>query len=168
MNMFTRARGFTLIELLVVIAIIGVLASTVLAAVGQSRVAARDAKRMQEAKQLQNALELYRNANGGSYPCAENAAPPTTVCPATPVVVWLNDGNIAAGGALNRRENLKADLQPYIQISNDEQLSGSAAGAYPNVGSLHYLNDVGNNGYTITVYRESGASCTLTHNGGTC
>jgi prepilin-type N-terminal cleavage/methylation domain-containing protein len=66
--------GFTLVELLVVIAIIGVLASTVLAAVQDARSLSRDAKRLQEVKQLQTSLEIYRNANGGQYPCA------TTTC----------------------------------------------------------------------------------------
>jgi len=61
-------QGFTLIELLVVIAIIGILASVVLASLSDSRAAARDAARMSEAKQLQTALELYRNNTGG-YPC---------------------------------------------------------------------------------------------------
>lgn len=62
-------RGFTLIELLVVITIIGLLASTILASMQNSRVAARDAQRIQEARQLVNSLELYRNQNG-RYPCS--------------------------------------------------------------------------------------------------
>lgn len=65
-------RGFTLIELMVVIAIIGVLATTVLAAVQDTRVKARDARNLQEARQLAIAIELYRNQNGG-YPCSGNA-----------------------------------------------------------------------------------------------
>lgn len=66
--------GFTLIELLVVIAIIGILASTVLASLSTSRAAARDANRLAEAKQLQIALELYRNNNNNQYPCANSTA----------------------------------------------------------------------------------------------
>ncbi len=61
--------GFTLIELLVVVAIIGVLATTVLSSLQDSRAAARDARRFQEVRQLQTALELYRNNNNGLYPC---------------------------------------------------------------------------------------------------
>ena len=60
--------GFTLIELLVVIAIIGLLASTVLASLSSARSSARDAGRLSDIKQLQIALELYRNANNGLYP----------------------------------------------------------------------------------------------------
>lgn len=66
-------RGFTLIELLVVIAIIGMLSSVVLASLSSARMKARDARRLQDAKQVQTALELYYNDNntyptpGGSY-----------------------------------------------------------------------------------------------------
>lgn len=63
-------RGFTLIELMVVITIIGLLASTVLASLSNSRIAARDVSRVQAVKELQKSLELYRNANSGNYPCA--------------------------------------------------------------------------------------------------
>lgn len=65
----TQFRGFTLIELMVVITIIGLLATTILASMQSSRAAARDAQRMQEARQLVTALELYRNSLG-RYPCS--------------------------------------------------------------------------------------------------
>lgn len=61
--------GFTLIELLVVISIIGVLATTVLTSLQDARASARDATRVQTVKQLQLALEIFRNNNGGLYPC---------------------------------------------------------------------------------------------------
>lgn len=61
-------RGFTLIELLVVIAIIGLLSSVVLTSLNQARSKTRDAKRIQDLKQLEKALELYAANNGGLYP----------------------------------------------------------------------------------------------------
>ncbi len=67
-------QGFTLIELLVVIAIIGILASVVLASLNTSRGSARDASRLTEVKQLQTALEIYRNSNDNQYPCANSVA----------------------------------------------------------------------------------------------
>lgn len=57
-------KGFTLIELLVVVAIIGILSSVVLASLNTARAKGRDAKRLSEIHQLQNALELYYNDNG--------------------------------------------------------------------------------------------------------
>ena len=83
----TTTRGFTLIELLVVITILGLLASSVLAATSSSRTAGRDAKQFTEIKQFQNALELYRNANGGNYPCATANPACASVGAAAPILV---------------------------------------------------------------------------------
>ncbi|HXF43996.1 MAG TPA: prepilin-type N-terminal cleavage/methylation domain-containing protein [Candidatus Paceibacterota bacterium] len=68
-------KGFTLIEMLVVVAIIGLLSSVVVVGLGSSRSKARDAKRIADIQQIQNALELaYDPANG--YPDAiPNNAP---------------------------------------------------------------------------------------------
>lgn len=63
-----RLKAFTLIELLVVVGIIGLLSSVVLVAVFSGRTRARDGRRKADVKQLQGALELYANANGGVYP----------------------------------------------------------------------------------------------------
>lgn len=54
-------RAFTLIELLVVIAIIGVLSSVVLVSLNSVREKARDARRMNDLRELKIALELYYN-----------------------------------------------------------------------------------------------------------
>jgi len=57
----SKDKGFTLIELLVVIGIVGVLTSLVAFNFQQARQRARDTQRKFELKQLQNALELYKN-----------------------------------------------------------------------------------------------------------
>ena len=67
-------RGFTLIELLVVISIISLLSSVVLASLSSARMKARDTLKVQEAKQLRTALEMYFNDNG-SYPRADTEVP---------------------------------------------------------------------------------------------
>lgn len=64
----TRASGFTLIELLVVISIIGLLSSTVLTSLNSARIKARDARRVADIRQIQNALELYASDHNGQYP----------------------------------------------------------------------------------------------------
>ena len=59
--------GFTLIELLVVVAIVGLISSVVFASLRSAREKARDAKRLQDMKQISLALELYYNTNR-TYP----------------------------------------------------------------------------------------------------
>lgn len=53
-------KAFTLIELLVVIGIIGVLAGLIVPSLSTSQMKARDTKRKSDLKQIQKALELYR------------------------------------------------------------------------------------------------------------
>lgn len=67
MSRMRSNRGFTLIELLVVIAIIGMLSSIVLASLNSARAKARDAKRVADLHQVQNALELFYTQTG-RYP----------------------------------------------------------------------------------------------------
>ena len=64
-----KQKGFTLIELLVVIAIIGLLSTLAVVALNNARQKARDARRVSDIKQIQTALELYYNDEGG-YPAS--------------------------------------------------------------------------------------------------
>ncbi|MFA5083924.1 MAG: prepilin-type N-terminal cleavage/methylation domain-containing protein [Candidatus Paceibacterota bacterium] len=59
--------GFTLIELLIVVAIIGLLASVVLVGLGGFRARGRDARRIADIRETQNALELFYTKNN-RYP----------------------------------------------------------------------------------------------------
>ena len=59
----SQAAGFTLIELLVVIAIIGLLASVILASLDSARVKSRDARRVADIREIQQALSLYATKN---------------------------------------------------------------------------------------------------------
>ncbi|MFH1611807.1 MAG: type II secretion system protein [bacterium] len=72
-----KNKGFTLIELLVVIAIIGLLASIVLVSVNSVRKKARDAKRKQDLRQLEVALELNYDKHG-AYTLPENMCSDTS------------------------------------------------------------------------------------------
>src|SRR5438045_1746731 len=78
-----RARGFTMIELLVVVAIIGLLATIVLASLSNSRRKARDARRVADVKELENAVHLYVSVNNGLSPAALANLVPTYI-PAIP------------------------------------------------------------------------------------
>jgi prepilin-type N-terminal cleavage/methylation domain-containing protein len=68
--MKTNNRGFTLIEVMIVIAIIGVLASIVISISNTGRIKSRNSVRIQELRQMQNALELYY-INHGQYPISQ-------------------------------------------------------------------------------------------------
>ena len=65
-------KGFTLIELLVVVAIIGMLSSVVLSSLNAARANARDARRIQDARQALTALDLYYNVHN-SYPLGNSS-----------------------------------------------------------------------------------------------
>lgn len=71
-------RGFTLIEILIVVAIIAVLASALLVGLGPVQRQGRDARRISDLRQVQNALELYY-AKCGYYP---GTAQPSSPCQA--------------------------------------------------------------------------------------
>ncbi|OHB17462.1 MAG: hypothetical protein A2749_01580 [Parcubacteria group bacterium RIFCSPHIGHO2_01_FULL_45_26] len=62
-----KLRGFTLIELLMAIAIIALLASITLVMTGSSREKARDARRVEDMRQIEYALALF-NSEYKRYP----------------------------------------------------------------------------------------------------
>lgn len=65
--------GFTLIEMLIVIAIIGILSSILLVGLGAFRGRGRDARRIADLRQVQNALELHFNQLG-RYPLSSEVS----------------------------------------------------------------------------------------------
>ncbi|MGI5826142.1 MAG: type II secretion system protein [Patescibacteria group bacterium] len=61
-------KGFTLIELLVVIAILGLIAGLVFSNMAGARERARDAKRKSDLKEIQKALQMYKQDHNSQYP----------------------------------------------------------------------------------------------------
>lgn len=75
---FAKQRAFTLIELLVVIAIIGGLAAMLVPNFMAARISGRDAQRKNDLRQMQKALELYKNdQNPPAYPDSGSLPNPT-------------------------------------------------------------------------------------------
>lgn len=71
--------GFTLLEVLVVVSVIGILAGIVAVNLSSARRLARDARRKQDAQEIQSALELYYNDHR-AYPDPANPDPSLTQC----------------------------------------------------------------------------------------
>ncbi len=85
-----KHKGFSLIELLVVLGIIAILTSLTAFNFNQARERARDLQRKNDLKQLQNALEIYKNDSSQSFPnvadfAALEAVLKPTYIPALPV-----------------------------------------------------------------------------------
>ncbi len=59
-----KGRGFTLIELLIAITIIATISAVGFVSYSRSQVVARDAKRKQDLRAIQIAMEVYRAKNG--------------------------------------------------------------------------------------------------------
>ncbi|MFN3188106.1 MAG: type II secretion system protein [Candidatus Paceibacteria bacterium] len=138
-------KGFTLIELLVVIAIIGILASVVLSSLGQARASARDAKRISEIRQFQTALELFRNANNGVYPCSTGNLNNSNNR------IALLDGSARTGSSAgNNRPAGCSDMRPYMSsLPVDPTFTGTNDYLYR---SFPPQNGTG---YNIRIRRES-------------
>ncbi|MBL1434018.1 type II secretion system protein [Candidatus Wolfebacteria bacterium] len=105
-------RGFTLIELLVVIAIIGMLSSVVLASLNTARESARDAKRKQDLKQIQVAMELYYNDNNvfpGETWCDSSKGSAGTSCSSVNGTDWTASSAIYSALVPNYISKLPVD-----------------------------------------------------------
>jgi len=103
-------RGFTLIELLVVISIIGFLSTLAVVALKNSRMKARDARRMAELKQIRTALNLYFDSNPSGYPARTRSC--SAACTAA-------DLGTALGCSVANWTTLTTDLDPYIKLPDD-------------------------------------------------
>ena len=93
--MLKNQKGFTLIELLVLISIIALLSSVVLASLNSARMKARDTKRIEDLKQIQTALEMYRN-DQGKYPSSKDICKgdEANSCQSTNATNWNNLGEV--------------------------------------------------------------------------
>ncbi|MEX2028319.1 MAG: prepilin-type N-terminal cleavage/methylation domain-containing protein [Candidatus Curtissbacteria bacterium] len=80
-------KGFTLIELLIVITIIAILVGAGSVSWSNAQVKGRDSKRKTDLKAVQQALELYSQANG-TYPSSSSGKIQCNVTGDTSVIDW--------------------------------------------------------------------------------
>lgn len=83
-------KAFTLLELLVVIGIIGILVALGTVSYSTAQKKARDAKRKNDLKAIQNALEQYYSICGFSYPAPVNGAVPSSITCTNPLTIIMS------------------------------------------------------------------------------
>ena len=115
----SRKKGFTLIELLVVIAIIGLLSSIVLVSMQGTRAKARDARRLQEIKQIQTALVLYYDRYE-AYPVG--GAGSDRGC-------WINNGGYSACHPLGALKDAGIMSKVPVDPGANTYIGGTGCGA---------------------------------------
>ncbi|MBU6500329.1 MAG: type II secretion system protein [Patescibacteria group bacterium] len=136
-NLFQRGRGFTLIEMLIVVAIISILASVILVGLGPARTASRDARRIADLREVQNALEIFFN-RCTHYPTSATPAPSTDgqACPA------------AAKGIVNLQWS---DLQSVLINSN---IRIDSVPNDPTIGNDYFYGTDGGSSYVLGAVLE--------------
>ncbi len=104
-------KSFTLIELLVVIAILGILSALFLPNFMAAREKARDTQRKSDLKQIQKAMEMYRqDQNPPSYP---NELPIIGSC-------WSSGPDCSGNIYMNKfPTDPLPNKQYYYQVNND-------------------------------------------------
>jgi len=124
-----KNAGFTLIELLVVVSIISLLSSVVLGSINNARKKAVDAAAVQDAKQLQNALELYYLTNK-TYPSGYYRS------------IWTS----GSAPTLVDSSNVTAAMAPFFKMPKTRYLASDSVFAYTD----NNLSGVYNCGSTVS------------------
>ncbi|MFH0840418.1 MAG: FISUMP domain-containing protein [bacterium] len=133
---YTRKnKGFTMIELLIAIVIIGIISTFISVALNNSRLKARDAKRVSDLKQIQGALEIYK-IDEGTYPSSLTPGSPLTG--PTSGITYMNkvpsnpsprtDGGCPNSDYFYTQLSSGADYTLYYCIGSEVQ--GHVAGSY--------------------------------------
>jgi len=123
--------GFTLIELIVVVAIIAVLSTILFGFLGDSKIKARDTKRVSDIKEIQLALEVYHSVNK-KYPSGlpelktGGFIPEVPVAPPNSTYIYVPLGP-ATGNCTNYHLGVHIEGTGNNFLSSDRDDAGSAS-----------------------------------------
>lgn len=143
-----KQKGFTLIEMLIVVAIIGILSALILVGLSQFRSRGRDARRIADLKQVQNALEIYYTRNS-FYPTAPAGN-------ASQKWAALTAAITGAGIGLNQ-----VPQDPLATASNGVSYYYQDCNSSQNYVVAATLEDVNNQAFRDSAKGSSAGSCTF-------
>lgn len=158
MKKFNLKSGFTLIELMVVISIIAILSVIVFASFGDARSQSRDKVRMNDLKQVQVALTLYK-AQNGSYPAQG--------CTGGGGTEFSGVSAPLAGFSVQCTNYIAGLVPDYIEVLPTDP-SGSEAGKgffYRSDGNSFKLMVVGVESMKVSSFNEPFARCPVSISG---
>jgi prepilin-type N-terminal cleavage/methylation domain-containing protein len=140
-------KGFTLIEILIVVAIIAILASVVLIGLGPTQQSGRDARRLSDLHEAQNAIELYYQ-KCGFYPGPAGCGTGFGKAPAD----WSALSTVITGSSIGVNNPL-----PLDPTTGATYYYGSTDGSSYLIGAhLENVNNSVFNGYQIPTNIPSG------------
>lgn len=131
-------KGFTLVEILIVVTIIGILASIILVGLGNFRGRGRDARRIADLNQVQNALELYYT-KFQRYPQANAWADLVTRLTSAQIGVSAIPNDPLAPSRANYLYGTSADFQNYVLGAGLEDPANPALRDAPQ-GTIYGIN----------------------------
>lgn len=117
----TKTQGFTLVELMVVISLIAFLAAAVFTSINDSRAVARDTKRVADMEAIEQALFLFRQANGRH--------PNESI-----------DGVSNTGQMIGVGNAIDTALAPYLSEVPRDPIHDAGTGEAPAAGSLYFYS----------------------------
>ncbi|PIY72260.1 hypothetical protein COY87_01965 [Candidatus Roizmanbacteria bacterium CG_4_10_14_0_8_um_filter_33_9] len=145
-------KAFSLVEILVVIAIIAILTTLLLPNYIESRQRTRDVQRKSDLRQLQNALELYKqNQTPQLYP---------SIIPALPCNTW-SSGTIVYMNKVPKDPSSNcpaASARKYYYSTNDDDSTYTMYACLDNVGDIDVESCPGDFN-TVTGYTCSSNKC---------
>lgn len=114
-----KHQGFTIVELLIVVVIIAILAAITITAYNGIQARARDTIRINDLKQMQRVVELYK-AENGVYPAAANGSNWTGLCLTfgSKTTYILGVSNYLPNQPVDPKYKLPSDEKCYLYKSN--------------------------------------------------